>query len=454
MQLVWQHQRMQRGKFRTLDGAPLAVLHPGFWNREAGPDFRGAVLRFGDGAPVTGDVEVDREAGGWKAHGHAGNPAFGKVILHVVWEAGAGAGLASKLPTLAMGRFLDAPMEDLMEWAKVSGTPWPEEWRGQCCAPLRSLPAEALNSLLEQAARARLERKGKALGNRAKEAGWEQALREGLFRGLGYKKNAWPMQCVAEILARIELPPGSALVWQARLLGVGGLLPEEVAGHTETARRYLKQVWDHWWRERELFDGMVLPRQVWVYHGQRPGNHPQRRLALAAHWLAAEGLKEALDKWFEKADSAGSKGKFARELMEVLQGRTDAFWSRHWTLRAKPLPKAQPLLGLDRTGDLAMNTLLPWFWMRGAARQKPEEVAKAEALYLAWPKGEDNAVLKLARERLLGTGSDREFGTAASQQGLLQIVGDFCTQAGSLCAECRFPELARQAANEADAGGE
>jgi len=33
-------------------------------------------------------------------------------------------------------------------------------------------------------------------------------------------------------------------------------------------------------------------------------------------------------------------------------------------------------------------------------------------------------------------------------------VGDFCTQAGSLCAECRFPELARQAANEADAGGE
>jgi hypothetical protein len=75
-------------------------------------------------------------------------------------------------------------------------------------------------------------------------------------------------------------------------------------------------------------------------------------------------------------------------------------------------------------------------------------VAKAEALYLAWPKGEDNAVLKLARQRLLGTGSDRAFATAAGQQGLLQIVGDFCTQAGSLCAECRFPELARQAAGE------
>jgi hypothetical protein len=33
---------------------------------------------------------------------------------------------------------------------------------------------------------------------------------------------------------------------------------------------------------------------------------------------------------------------------------------------------------------------------------------------------------------------------AAAQQGLLQIVKDFCENSNSLCAECRFPELVRQ----------
>jgi hypothetical protein len=33
---------------------------------------------------------------------------------------------------------------------------------------------------------------------------------------------------------------------------------------------------------------------------------------------------------------------------------------------------------------------------------------------------------------------------AASQQGLLQIVHDFCDRSNALCAECSFPELARR----------
>ncbi len=425
-----------------MDGGALAVLHPGFRNAEAGPDFRGAVVRFGDGKAVTGDVEIDREIGGWKAHGHGANPAFAKVILHVVWDGKAG-GEAGR-PVLAMGQFLDSPADELSEWAKSAGAVWPEELRGQCCAPLGDLAPAELRYLLEEAARARLARKGRESAARAKAAGWDQALWEGLFRGLGYKKNSWPMQCVAEMLPRFDLPSGSPLVWQARLLGLSGLLPDELAGQTESARRYLRQAWDHWWRESDIFQTSKLPRQVWAFHGQRPVNHPQRRLALAAHWLASGRLSSDLEKWFEGADPDSPKAKFCGSLAEVLQGGSDPFWSLHWTLRSKPLPKPQPLLGLDRAGDLAMNIILPWFWSKALARQKAEEVAKAERLYLAWPKGEDNAVLRLARQRLLGGGSDRLFTTAASQQGLLQIVGDFCVQAGSLCGNCRFPELARR----------
>jgi hypothetical protein len=67
----------------------------------------------------------------------------------------------------------------------------------------------------------------------------------------------------------------------------------------------------------------------------------------------------------------------------------------------------------------------------------------AEHRYFAWPRAEDNAVLRLARRRLLGGAHTRVLKTAALQQGLLQIVRDFCEHSNALCEHCRFPEFVR-----------
>jgi hypothetical protein len=87
LQAVWQHQRLQRNRLTTLDGKILRVLHPGFASTEGGPDFRGAVLQFEGEPPFAGDVEIDLQSSGWRAHGHDRNPNFKNVVLHVVWEA-------------------------------------------------------------------------------------------------------------------------------------------------------------------------------------------------------------------------------------------------------------------------------------------------------------------------------------------------------------------------------
>src|SRR5262245_9382168 len=70
LQAAWQHQRLRRASLNTLDGRTLRILHPGFRNLEAGPDFRGAVVQFGEGSSQSGDIEIDLVAGGWHAHGH------------------------------------------------------------------------------------------------------------------------------------------------------------------------------------------------------------------------------------------------------------------------------------------------------------------------------------------------------------------------------------------------
>jgi len=384
-------------------------------------------------------VEVDLHSSGWHSHGHDRNPAFKNVVLHVVWEGDA----RNNLPTLQIKSLLDAPLNDLVLWlGSEAAQAFPENLLGQCSAPLRGLPAAKLTDLLHQAALVRLRGKAVQLQARARQAGWEQALWEGGLRALGYKHNIWPMQRLAELRARICPPETkvSPIALQARLLGIGGLLPNELTRQQASADNYLRRLWDHWWRERETFSDCALPRTLWRFHGLRPANHPQRRLALAAHWLAQRRLAEELQKWGE-AD--GDTASSPTSLLNKMQVTADDFWSWHWTLRSKRLAKAQPLLGATRVTDLAVNVILPWLWARAAEAKNDSLQQEMERRYLSWPRAEDNSILRLARQRLLGGASLRSLPGAAAQQGLLQIVRDFCEHAGSLCSNCQFPELVR-----------
>ena len=93
--------------------------------------------------------------------------------------------------------------------------------------------------------------------------------------------------------------------------------------------------------------------------------------------------------------------------------------------------------------NLAVNVILPWFSARARAGRSEPLVLRAKERWLAWPAGEDNALLKQARVRLLGGGVRGLEPTAASQQGLLQILRDFCARTNALCDGCRFPGLVK-----------
>lgn len=470
LQAVWQQQRLRRDQLRTTDGKPVRIFHPGFISVEGGPDFGNAVLQIGNDPPRSGDVEIDLRSSGWRAHGHDQNPHFENVLLHAVWECdGAPARGSNHPPVLALRESLDAPLAELsLSFESQPLRSLPESLRGKCCAPLRELDEARLEELLREAARVRFEAKAAQCRARARHAGWEQALWENLFRALGYKHNVWPMQHVAE--SRPCWSPGanSALEFQARLLGVSGLLPDELTRAQKNTDNYLRLVWDCWWRERDAYAGCVLPRTAWKFHGLRPANHPQRRLALAAHWLAAGDLVQKIEEWIGPQKSIGlltpalspSRGEGEKgaprrtgrqispaqtvdSLRKILEVERDDFWSWHWTFRSARMQKPSPLLGAARATDLAVNVILPWLWVRAVEGENEKFRQVIEDRYFTWPAAEDNSVLKLARQRLLGAGKSRALKTAAAQQGLLQIVRDFCEHSNAVCENCRFPDLVR-----------
>lgn len=451
LQAVWQHQRLCREQLRTADEKAVRVLHPGFASAEGGPDFRGAVIQIGDAAPRSGDVEVDLRASGWHAHGHDRNPNFQNVILHVVWDEPK---LTGNAPTLlSLKNSLDAPLAELGLWLETeSPCVLPENLRGRCSPSLHKLSESQATELLHAAARVRFQAKSAQFHARARHVGWERALWEGLFRALGYKHNIWPMQNLAESWPRWSHDADSAFILQARLLGTSGLLPAELTRLRPAARDsgaagraspqsvdgYVRKLWDCWWREREEFSDCILPRTVWRFHGLRPANHPQRRLALAAHWLASGNLIVKLESWC----AAGlPDNALLDSLLEILRVERDEFWSWHWTFRSARLKKPQPLLGEARITDLAVNVVLPWLWIRAAEGKNEKLQHVIEHRYFTWPRAGDNSVLKLARQRLLAGRSNRALPGAAAQQGLMQIVRDFCEHSNAVCDHCRLPEL-------------
>jgi hypothetical protein len=439
LQAIWQHQRLLREQLMTCDGQRIQILHPGFRSVEGGPDFRGAVIQFGDGTARAGDVEVDIRASGWRAHGHDRNPAFQNVILHVVWHAERESG---ERPLLPLREVLDAPVGELSLWlGSESSQTLPESLRGKCSAPLRELDETRLRELLHQAAQVRLQCKAAQFEARAKQTGWEQALWEGLFRALGYKHNIWPMQRLGELRPRWLSQNGNPLGVQARLFGISGLLPTELPQSKGGADRYFRRVWDQWWRERDEFSDCVLPNTMWRFHGLRPANHPQRRLALASSWSVNGGLISRIEDW---CICELSNAELIDSLHEALQAEPDEFWSRHYTFRSPRLKKALPLLGSTRVTDLAINVVLPWLWIRAGQGKDDQFKQRIEQRYFGWPSAEDNSLLRLARQRLLGGASRKILRGAAAQQGLIQIVRDFCERSNALCDNCQFPKLVRE----------
>lgn len=443
LQAIWNEQRLCRENLRTTDGRQLIVLHPGFWNRESGPDFQRAVVQWDNEAPVTVDIEIDAHPRDWQAHRHHVNPAFHNVGLHVVWRADPDA--KSGRPVLALEPHLEAPLDQLAPSVAATRGVLPEPLWGRCSAPLGELPGAAARDILRQAGNARLRTKAAQIETRARQAGWEQALWEATLRALGYKHNVWPMQRLAELIAEMRTRPTPAgesglVAWQSRLLGVANLLPPDIAGLHPQARAYMRTLWDHWWRERDALDHRVLPRAMWRFHGLRPANQPQRRLALAAHWLIRGQFPETIERWFLSAPNSRQP---ALELVRILNVEEDSFWSWHWSLRSRRLPRPQPLLGAARATGLAANAILPWLGARAAAGQNQALAAQTEKLYLEWPKGEDNALLRLARQRLFGRSAKPALRSAAEQQGLLQILRDFCDHSDAVCTDCSFPELLR-----------
>jgi hypothetical protein len=254
------------------------------------------------------------------------------------------------------------------------------------------------------------------------------------MESLGYKNNKLAFRQLAHQLTPAALAEHRNTI-APLLFGLAGFMPADAARDP-----YVKRLWNTWWKLRPDFAEQVLPAGVWRLSGTRPANHPHRRIGAAAALLKKH--PNLMEKVIGAIETDGDPAKL------FLQVR-DEYWSRHFTLGGRAQAKPVELIGAARAQQILTNVILPFAAAYAAANNDERLAAKALDQYSALPAGELNGLLKLAGQQFFETATEtrRYLKTERRQQGILQMLLDFCVNDKSICRLCRFPELAAAWAN-------
>ncbi len=392
IQCLWADPRNRPAELKTSEGETALVEHPGNWNLEAGPDFFNAALLIGkEKRRVVGDLEIHVHPGGWKQHGHAGDPRFANTRFHVVYFQGV------EIPGLLQIPLRDALATDpTFSFDNIDLTAFPYSIpTGDF--PLLGMDPDEKTRWLEAAGEERLRLKAERLALAINTKEPEQVLWEELMAALGYKNNKAPFRRLATILplARLRAIAATPNEAYAILLGLSGLLPAnpDPKWPAET-KAFIRTLWDAWWKQTEELKETALRKSDWTLAGIRPANHPVRRLMAAAHY--AFQTMERLNHWNRLAEFPAN------------------FWNSHISWKSPCAPTA--LVGQARANAIVTNILVPFRAATDAAELNLNQL----------PVEPSNSIIRQTAFTLFGPDhTAKVYRSALARQGLIQIFHDY-----------------------------
>ena len=198
-ELTWQSRWFSGDfgrEFVSAAGEPVRIVDFGWWNHGAGPDFRDCVVEI-SGVARRGSIELDPSLRDWEAHGHSSNQAYNDTVLHLFLTLHDGGAFFTRT---AENRQVSQVHLDMAACDPGSDERSAAARTGRCVRSLTSLPESRVLQIMEDAARYRLERKGRRWHRIAGIHGMDQAVFQGIAEALGYSRNKLPMSVLAQRL--------------------------------------------------------------------------------------------------------------------------------------------------------------------------------------------------------------------------------------------------------------
>ncbi|MBN2634196.1 MAG: DUF2851 family protein [Bacteroidales bacterium] len=411
---LWKYRLFCQDKLIDNEGNLIEVLHPGLYNRDAGPDFFNTRLKIA-GIEWAGNTEIHIRSSDFDSHGHNTDPAYDNVIIHFVAENDRKVfnSRGEELLTVAPGfdpllyekyvGLLNNPFIIACEHHIPDIDPlFIRNW-------IAALVAERLEHKTEQ-----LRAIYSATGNDR-----EETFYRVLTRYFGFRVNTEPFEMLAGALPFKIIRKHSDNIFQieALLFGTAGLLDEGLFRDAVNDKYYLDLI-----REYKILSAKYSLKPVhgwlWKFSRLRPANFPTVRISQLAAMLSVSG--GLFSRTLEAADLNGLRALFGV--------RASDYWDDHFVF-GKKSTKTVKTTGSQACDLILINAVIPVLFFYGRSRGRYELQERALDL-LEDLAPEKNAVIDDWIKS--GLVADSAFTT----QGLIQLRNEYCSR--RRCLECRI----------------
>lgn len=410
---LWLYRLYQPALYSTTQDETLEIIHPGYHNTDAGPDFFNAKVKIGD-TLWAGNIEIHQKSSDWFKHGHHTNKAFNNVILHVVTKHDAVATTANGTTVSTWVMNIPPQLADNYAQLKESRQKIP------CIHKVNQVDTLTINGWLERMMIEKLETKVALIQQLLKHYNndWDEVLYVLLSRNFGFGINADPFEQMARQTPwRIILKNSDDLMrLEALFLGQAGFL-SDLPGEDA----YMQSLQKEYHHLKHKYSLSPLPSHHWKFLRLRPANFPTIRLMQLAALFHNHRL--SLDQIMKATNS--------QQLSAMLNVSLKGFWLTHYRPEVLSPHKAKSI-GRRSCELIIINTLVPLAYAYG--RLRDNETLKDQALqWLESLSPEENTIVRQWKDHAV------EADSAFQTQALIHLTQKYCRP--KRCLHCRIGHL-------------
>lgn len=408
---IWQHKAFDFSDLCTTTGASLQIVAAGKYNKNAGADFSEAKIYI-DGVLWVGDVEIHLRASDWRAHGHSGDTAYERVVLHVVFDPNQPIFYpdGTEIPMLSLQNRISA---DLISRYKSLID---NEYWVACQAHLpQALDDTDFLGWLAKMGIERLEWKMKAIARQleATQNNWSELLYWNIAQALGADVNGAAMLALAQSLPLLTIAKHKDNLTQieALLFGQSGLL------QADSEDKYEQILWREYDYLRKKYQLYAINPTHWRFSRMRPANFPTLRIAQLAQLLHQS--EHLFAKIIDTVQLKNCEKLFRISL--------HSFWDNHYLLGKVSETNSRKTLGKTGRTTIMLNTVVPLLFAYGKLRHREELMSRALS-WLCMLPAEENQII----DNWLSLGATAI--NALETQALLHLYKYYCTPRH--CLDC------------------
>ena len=409
LQFIWQHRLIKPGPLLSSRGNQITVIHQGILNRDSGPDFFNGQIEV-QGLKLSGNIELHLKTSDWNKHRHQHDPAYDKIILHVVLhhDVDLAQNTDNGVEIVELASYIPREVLEVYQGLVSNKNNLP------CGSSLENVSDLTFISWTERMSAERLQQKTDKIEQLLLlcHGDYTQLMYFLLLSNFGFKVNALPFEMLARLLpAQLLLRHSNNLPQlEALLLGCAGMLDEQLENS------YLRSLQNEFVFLQKKYGLHPMKKELFKFSKMRPANFPALRLAQFAALIHKEPTILTAPLSFVSTE----------QIIKIIVAEPGSYWKNHYQTSGS-VSGRELCLGRSSAEIIIINTFVPFYFYYGHKFAK-EEYRKLALDLLEECRAEDNKKTRLFAAK------KGKLKSATSSQGLIHLYDSYCEQ--KRCLEC------------------